>query len=391
MVGVAGRAGRRRLATVLFVDIVGSTTVASSLGDARWRELLTRFRRVVRSELKRFGGREQDTAGDGFFATFSEPARALGGAAAIVEAVQQFGIDVRGGIHTGECERIDGKLGGIAVHLGSRVMALAGPAEVLVTGTVKDLVAGSGASFAERGTAELKGIEGAWHLYSLQAVTARLPPPLAPAVAAERLASVVPSASARRRRLALGAALVVVAGGTVGGIVATEGGQAHALFGITPTSIGGVSLGLHQAAYIHAFGTPSGGSALNYPPNWVMQQFQTRDVNVYYAVKGLGPIAKLGKAAHAIEITTWNRADRTAAGVGPCSTLAQLKAAYGSRLTPQSPSPDGTFFFAYRVGKNLLFAMATPRGRIVQSVALTSDDNHNEAAFRPLTDGPCVH
>jgi class 3 adenylate cyclase len=389
MIGVAGRTGRRRLATVLFVDIVGSTTVASSLGDARWRELLTRFRRVVRSELKRFGGREQDTAGDGFFATFSEPARALGGAAAIVEAVQQFGIDVRGGIHTGECEQIDGKLGGIAVHLGSRVMALAGPAEVLVTGTVKDLVAGSGASFAECGAAELKGVDGAWQIYSLQAVTARLPPPLAPAVAAERLALVVPSASARRKRLALGGALVAVAFGAVGGIVATEGGQAHTL--ITPTSIGGAGLGLEQAAYIRAFGTASDSVGLNYPPNWVMQRFPSRDVNVYYAVKSLGPIVNLGKTGQAIEITTWNRADRTAAGIGPCSTLAQLKAAYGSRLTPQSPSPDRTFFFAYRLGKNLLFAMTAPRGGVVQSVALTSDHNHNEAAFRPLADhGQCV-
>ncbi|HYQ10008.1 MAG TPA: adenylate/guanylate cyclase domain-containing protein, partial [Gaiellaceae bacterium] len=133
---------RRRLATVLFVDIVGSTALASELGDARWRELLTRFRRIVRDELKRNGGREQDTAGDGFFATFGEPARALACAAAIVIEVQQLGVDVRAGVHTGECEEIDGKLGGIAVHIGSRIMALAGPAEVLTTGTVRDLVAG---------------------------------------------------------------------------------------------------------------------------------------------------------------------------------------------------------------------------------------------------------
>src|SRR5256885_5837860 len=115
---------RRRLATVLFLDIVGSTALASELGDARWRELLTRFRRIVRDELKHHGGREQDTAGDGFFATFAEPARALSCAAAIVVAVQRLGIDVRAGVHTGECEGIDGKLGGIAVHIGSRVPTL---------------------------------------------------------------------------------------------------------------------------------------------------------------------------------------------------------------------------------------------------------------------------
>ena len=170
---------RRRLATVLFLDIVGSTALASELGDARWRELLTRFRRIVRDELKHHGGREQDTSGDGFFATFAEPARALSCAAAIVVAVQRLGIDVRAGVHTGECEEIDGKLGGIAVHIGSRIMTLAGPAEVLTTGTVRDLVTGSGASFEDRGVHELKGVEGSRQIFSLRAVETTLPEPLA--------------------------------------------------------------------------------------------------------------------------------------------------------------------------------------------------------------------
>src|SRR5437879_10036666 len=110
---------------MLLVDIVGSTALATQLGDARWRELLTRFRRVVRGELRRYGGREQDTTGDGFFATFSEPAQALRAAAATAAAVQELGLDVRAGVHTGESEEIDGRLGGIAVHVGARVMALA--------------------------------------------------------------------------------------------------------------------------------------------------------------------------------------------------------------------------------------------------------------------------
>ena len=157
----------RRLATVLFLDIVGSTALATELGDARWRELLTRFRRTVRTELKRLGGREQDTAGDGFFATFGEPAQALRAAAEIAVAVQRLGIDVRTGIHTGECEEIDGKLGGIAVHVGARVMSLAGPAEVLVTSTVRDLVAGSGFGFEPLGEHVLKGVQGEWRLYAV--------------------------------------------------------------------------------------------------------------------------------------------------------------------------------------------------------------------------------
>jgi class 3 adenylate cyclase/streptogramin lyase len=215
---------RRRLATVLLLDIVGSTALASELGDARWRELLTRFRRIVRDELKRHGGREQDTAGDGFFSTFAEPARALSCAAAIVLTVQQLGIDVRAGVHTGECEEIDGKLGGIAVHIGSRVMALAGPAEVLTTGTVMDLVAGSGASFEDCGVHELKGVEGSRPVFSLRAVETRLPQPLSPDEAAARLALI--GAPGRRRpiRLALAAAALVVAAAILVPVLAFGGG-----------------------------------------------------------------------------------------------------------------------------------------------------------------------
>jgi hypothetical protein len=231
---------RRRLATVLFLDIVGSTALATSLGDARWRELLTRFRRVVRAELKRHGGREQDTAGDGFFATFSEPAPALEAAAAIVHAVQQLGVDVRCGVHTGECELIDGKLGGIAVHIGSRVMALAGPAEVLVTGTVKDLVAGSGARFEDRGTHELKGVEGAWHVDALKAVETPLPAPLSAELAAERLELVRPSGKRPRRRAALVAVACVVIAAVLVPLLAVGGGSARAapttLVGIDPST-----------------------------------------------------------------------------------------------------------------------------------------------------------
>jgi class 3 adenylate cyclase/streptogramin lyase len=204
------QAVRRHLATVLFLDIVGSTALASELGDARWRELLTRFRRLVREELKRHGGREQDTAGDGFFAAFEEPARALACAAAIVVAVQQLGVDVRAGVHTGECEEIDGKLGGIAAHIGSRIMALAGPAEVLTTGTVMDLVAGSRATFEDRGVRELKGVEGSRQVFSLRAVETRLPDPLSPDEAAERLALIPAAASRRPIRLVLAAAALVV-------------------------------------------------------------------------------------------------------------------------------------------------------------------------------------
>ena len=155
----------RVLATILFTDIVGSTEKAAALGDRLWGELLARHHAAVRRELERFDGRELDTAGDGFFASFDGPARAVRCALAVRDAVRALGLDVRAGVHTGECERLDGTLGGIAVHIGARVSAQAGPGEVLVSSTVKDLVAGSGLAFEDRGKHELKGVPGSWRLF----------------------------------------------------------------------------------------------------------------------------------------------------------------------------------------------------------------------------------
>ena len=157
----------RVLATVLFTDIVGSTERAAALGDRRWRDLLAGYYGTARRELARFRGREVDTAGDGFFAAFDGPARAIRCAEAISAGVRPLGIEVRAGLHTGECEMIGDKVGGIAVHIGARVAALARPGEVLVSNTVKDLVAGSGLSFEERGVHTLKGVPGEWRLYAL--------------------------------------------------------------------------------------------------------------------------------------------------------------------------------------------------------------------------------
>ena len=157
----------RVLATVLFTDIVGATSRAAELGDRAWRELLERHHEAVRTQLGRFRGKEVDTAGDGFFASFDGPARAITCARAIVDTMPELGLQVRAGLHTGECELIDGKVAGIAVHTGARVAANAQPGEVLVSSTVKDLVAGSGIAFQDRGLHELKGIPGEWHLYAV--------------------------------------------------------------------------------------------------------------------------------------------------------------------------------------------------------------------------------
>jgi pimeloyl-ACP methyl ester carboxylesterase len=158
----------RVLATVLFTDIVGSTAKANELGDRAWRELLERHHTLIRRELVRFRGAELDVAGDGFFARFDGPARGVRCACAITEGVRDLGLEVRAGLHTGECEVMNGKVGGIAVHIGARVAKEAQPGEVLVSSTVKDLVAGSGLHFRERGSAALKGVPEEWRLYAVE-------------------------------------------------------------------------------------------------------------------------------------------------------------------------------------------------------------------------------
>lgn len=158
----------RVLATVLFTDIVGSTARLAELGDRGWAELIAKHHALVRRQLRRFAGVEMDTAGDGFFARFDGPARAIRCARSIAEDIRELGLEVRQGLHTGECSLVDGKVGGIAVHIGARVAAHAGPGEVLVSGTVRDLVAGSGIRFRDRGVAELKGVPGDWRLYAVE-------------------------------------------------------------------------------------------------------------------------------------------------------------------------------------------------------------------------------
>jgi class 3 adenylate cyclase/streptogramin lyase len=201
----------RRLLTVLFTDIVGSTDLAVEMGDARWRELVARHHGLVRRALKRFGGREIDTAGDGFFATFDRPAQAIRCAADVVQAVRELGIEVRAGLHLGEVEVAAKNIGGVAVHTGARVLGAAGPGEVLVTATLRELVSGSGLGFADRGRHTLKGVPGTWLLYGLEAVDGHsLEPVQDPPTAAERRAAISAPTLFRRRKTPL-----VVGGATV--------------------------------------------------------------------------------------------------------------------------------------------------------------------------------
>jgi class 3 adenylate cyclase len=158
----------RVLATVLFTDIVGSTERAAAIGDSAWKRLIDRHDVAIRRQLDRWRGREVETTGDGFLATFDGPARAVGCATSVVDAVRELGLDIRVGVHTGEVEVADGNVRGIAVHIGSRVAALAAPGEVLVSRTVVDLVAGSGIAFTDRGEHSLKGVPNVWQLFAVE-------------------------------------------------------------------------------------------------------------------------------------------------------------------------------------------------------------------------------
>jgi class 3 adenylate cyclase/streptogramin lyase len=221
----SSRSGRT-LAAVLFTDIVGSTSIADELGDRRWKALVDRHHRLVRRELKRFAGREQDTAGDGFFAAFNEPASAIACACAIADAVRELGIEIRAGVHFGECERIGPKLGGITVAVGARIMSLGGAGDVLVSSTSTELARGAGFTTSDRGTYTLKGIEGRWAVLSVDAVDGeRRHAPLDPAEATVRRAAIVPEGRVGRARLpfvAAAAVLALAAGAWV--VVAATGG-----------------------------------------------------------------------------------------------------------------------------------------------------------------------
>jgi class 3 adenylate cyclase/streptogramin lyase len=197
-------ASERRLLTVLFTDIVGSTDLAVEMGDARWRELIARHHGLVRGELKRFGGREIDTAGDGFFVTFDRPAQAIRCAAAVVQVVRRLGIEIRAGLHLGEVEVAGKNVGGVAVHTGARVLAAASPGDVVVTATLKELVSGSGLEFTERGQHTLKGVPGTWQLYGLETVDGHpLEPPQDAPTAAERRAAIAAPTLLRRSGIPL--------------------------------------------------------------------------------------------------------------------------------------------------------------------------------------------
>ncbi|HUF59891.1 MAG TPA: adenylate/guanylate cyclase domain-containing protein [Actinomycetota bacterium] len=208
------RTGSRGLGAALFTDIVGSTEIAADMGNSRWAELLTRHHQLVRRELRRFGGRENDTAGDGFFARFERPVDAIRCAVAATDAVRALGIELRAGVSFGELEQVDRKAGGLIVNTAARVMSVAGTGEVLVPASVRDIVSGAGISFADHGTHRLKGLDEEIRLFRVAAIDGNgVPPPLEAEEAAERRREIFPGLSRRRRA-------AIVAGFAAAGVVA---------------------------------------------------------------------------------------------------------------------------------------------------------------------------
>ncbi len=244
------------LTTLVFTDIVGSSQVAEELGDRRWRELLARHHRIVREGLREYGGRELDTAGDGVFARFdSSPAAAVNFAAATADALRELGVEIRAGIHIGECEVFEGKLSGVNVHAAARTMALARPGEILVTGSVRDLVRGAGFGFADRGVHELRGIEGDWRMFEVTSIEdSHRSPPLPEGEAKARRGQIEPPRLVKRRRVRLTAvavaAALVVAAGVFALFQAVGGASAAPLTGCEITSSPHVNdRGFNQGVY----------------------------------------------------------------------------------------------------------------------------------------------
>jgi class 3 adenylate cyclase len=220
-------ASRSALVTVMFTDIVNSTDIASEMGDRRWRELIARHHRIVRTELRRFGGREIDTAGDGFFAAFDRPADAVRCACSIVERIRELGVEIRAGVHVGEAEVMGKGLGGMAVHTGARIAALSAPGEVFVSGTLRELVPGATFAFDDRGVRELKGIREAPRVFAVTEVDeTALSAPLSDAEALSRRRAIVPPPTYRRRAVWIaGVAVALVALGIIVTVVATTANE----------------------------------------------------------------------------------------------------------------------------------------------------------------------
>ena len=256
----------RTLATVLFTDIVGSTELASELGDLRWKQVIATHHGIVRKTLKRYHGTEVDTAGDGFFATFERPADAIRCASDIVDQLRAIGIHIRAGIHMGELERMGPKVGGIGVHIGSRVAGKAGDSEILVSSTVRELVAGSDIRFSDRGSHDLKGVPGEWRLYAIDRE-------LAPDVPAKPIVEAPEAKAARRRALpvvSIGIAVPVLAAIVAVVLVLSSRGDGGSLKTPAPDTLTRLDAGSGRIERVDRVGSRPTGVAAGGGAIWVI-------------------------------------------------------------------------------------------------------------------------
>ncbi|CAN5240504.1 hypothetical protein BH23CHL9_BH23CHL9_11410 [soil metagenome] len=268
------RGPERFLTTILFTDIVGSTDLAAELGDTAWRDLVQLHHTVVRAALRRYAGREVDTAGDGFFAIFDAPAAAVRCALDVVAEVRELGIEVRAGLHAGEVEQSGAKVSGIAVHIGSRVMSAASPGEVLVSGTVRDLAAGAGLRFEERGTRDLKGVPGQWQVYAATRSDDTTSAADTLAEGASRRAAAVRRARARpiwqrRPRLVAGLSLALALAVALGGLFVWSPWRPPALAGVVENAIGVIDVDRAEVVAAIPVGERPGGMAVGEASVWV--------------------------------------------------------------------------------------------------------------------------
>ena len=376
------RSDSRVLAAVLFTDIVNSSALASRVGDGRWKELIARHHGIVRRELKRFGGRELDTAGDGFYASFAGPAAAIRCACAIADAVRTLGIEIRAGVHFGECEQQKEKLGGIAVVVGARVMSLAGPGEVLVTSSTSALVAGAGLGFTERGEHSLKGVDGEWRLLAVSEVDGEreLRRPTWRRLQ-RRMAEIHAPLSLSGRRLpslrwVIGIAAVLAAALVAISIPLVRGG--HEPLDIGTNSIGRINSGSGGVDLVTALGQRPGASAIGSGSLWVAEP--DRGVVARLSLKDgsvIDPSIRVGSSPSGVAVgggSVWvaNAGDGTVSRIDP-----------GTNEVSQTLRDVGTQPSGIAFGAGALWVTDSIGAELVEVDAASGRSQHVRLAGQP--------
>jgi YVTN family beta-propeller protein len=300
------RASERFLTTVLMTDIVGSTDHAAELGDSAWRELVQQHHAVIRRALRRHGGREIDTAGDGFFVVFDAPAAAVRCALEIADEVDRLGIELRAGLHVGEVEQIGRKVGGISVVIASRVMSVAAPGEVLVSSTVRDLATGSGLTFDDKGVRTLKGVPGEWHVYAVRSTEPETAETGTAATAHERRASAVRRAGARpiwqrRPRLVAAAVVGVALVAASAALLVWQPWRPPALVGIE-NSVGIIDVGRTEIIGQIDLGGQPGGMAVSENAVWVTNTAANQVSKIDLATRSVVDTIDVGRAPSGVAV-----------------------------------------------------------------------------------------